>query len=75
MGRQASSFVLRPWGGKLVVCITSVGWHACSFVLRPFGGKLVALLPVWRQARSFCCLCGSELVVFRLCGYQLVCLC
>ena len=24
----------------------------------------MALLSVWRQARSFCCLCGSKLVVF-----------
>ena len=57
-------FVLRPWGGKLVVCITPVGRQACSFVLRPFGGKFVALLPVWRQARRFRCLWGSKLVVF-----------
>ena len=24
----------------------------------------MALLSVWRQARSFCCLCGSKLIVF-----------
>ena len=36
------AFVLRLWGGKLVV-----------FVLHLCGGKFVVLLPVWRQACGF----------------------
>ena len=56
---EACCFVLRLWGGKLVVCIMPVGRQACSFVLRLCGGKFVVLLPVWRQA------CGFIMLVWR----------
>ena len=61
-------FVLRPWGGKLVVCITSVGRQACSFVLRPFGSKLVVLCYARLAASLWLCyLCGGKLVGFVAC--------
>ena len=41
VGRQASSFVLRLWGGKVVVLLPV--W------------RLVVLLPMWQQACRFLC--------------------
>lgn len=36
---KACCFVLRLWGGELVVCIMPLWQQACSFVLRLCGGK------------------------------------
>ena len=79
-------FVLRPWGGKLVVSITApVGRQARSFGLRLCGGKIVVFrlcacelifsgLPVWLSACVFVLsLRDDKLVLVRLERFSLDC--
>ena len=72
---KACCFVLRLWGGKLLVCIMPVWQQACSSVLRLCDGEQRKE----KAKKKFCCLCGCKLkaccFVLRLWGGKLVVLC
>ena len=70
---EACCFVLRLYGGKLVVCIVPVWHQAYSFALRLCGSEKEKKT---KEKKKFCCLCGCELkaccFVLRLWGGELV---
>ena len=59
---EACCFVLRLYGGKLVVCIVPVWHQAYSFALRLCGSEKEKKT---KEKKKFCCLCGCELKVTR----------